>query len=49
LLVPAFIDNVNAPHIPGPDDPHNLGIDVEKDYQKMLDKICKAFTARWHL
>jgi len=49
LLVPAFVDNVKAPHIPGPDDPHNLGIGVEKEYQKMLDKICKAYTVGWHL
>jgi len=49
LLVPAFIDNVNEPYIPKPTDPRSLGIDVERDYQAMLETICKAYTARWHL
>jgi hypothetical protein len=49
LLVPAFIDNVNEPYIPKPGDPESLGIDVEREYRIMLDTICKAYTARWHL
>jgi hypothetical protein len=49
LLVPAFIDNVNEPYIPKPDDPKSLGIDVEHDYKVMLETICKAYTTRWHL
>jgi len=49
LLVPAFIDNVNEPYIPKPADPLSLGINVELEYQTMLDAICKAYTARWHL
>ncbi len=49
LLVPAFIDNVNPPYIPKQDDPRSLGIDVEHDYNLMLETICKAYTARWHL
>ena len=49
LVVPAFIDNVSEPYIPGPDDPNSLGIGVELEYQRMLDTICKAYTARWHL
>jgi hypothetical protein len=49
LLVPAFIDNVNAPYIPEPNDPNSLGINVEHEYQRTLDTICKAYTARWHL
>ena len=49
LVVPAFIDNVNEPYIPQTDDPNSLGIDVELEYQRMLDTICKAYTARWHL
>ena len=48
LLVPAFINNVDPPYIPGPDDPRNLGINVQGDYDAMLDTICKAYTARWH-
>jgi hypothetical protein len=49
LLVPALIDNVNPPYIPKPDDPRSLGIDVQLEYDAMLDTICKAYTARWHL
>jgi hypothetical protein len=49
MLVPVFIDNVNEPYIPGPAHPRSLGIDVEQDYQTMLDAACRAYTARWHL
>jgi len=49
MLVPAFIDNVNEPYIPEAGDPRSLGIDVELDYRTMLDTVCKAYTARWHL
>jgi hypothetical protein len=49
LLVPAFIDNVNPPYIPKPDDPLSLGIDVQHEYDAMLSAICKAYVARWHL
>lgn len=46
LLVPVFIDNVSAPRIARD---NTLGIDVDADYKAMLDRICKAYTARWHL
>jgi hypothetical protein len=49
LLFPAFIDNVKPPYIPKPEDPLSLGIDVEHDYTVMLEAVCKAYTARWHL
>ncbi|HUY18026.1 MAG TPA: hypothetical protein VMV15_02260 [Candidatus Binataceae bacterium] len=49
LLVPAFVDNVNVPYIPQVNDRRSLGIDVEREYQAMLDVICKAYSARWHL
>ncbi|MGH7843503.1 MAG: hypothetical protein ACREQT_18545 [Candidatus Binataceae bacterium] len=49
LLVPAFIDNVNTPFIPSRDDPRSLNIDVEREYERMLEILCKAYTARWHL
>lgn len=49
LLVPAFINNVDPPYIPGPDDPRNLGINVQHEYDAMLDTVCKAYTAHWHL
>jgi hypothetical protein len=46
LLVPVFVDNVNPPSIPRP---NALGIDVDREYQTMLDQMCKAYHARWHL
>jgi len=49
LLVPAFINNVDPPYIPDADDPRNLGINVQCEYIEMLDTVCKAYTAYWHL
>lgn len=46
MLVPVFIDNVNPPRIER-DNP--FGIDVDEDYRRMLDTICQAYMARWHL
>ena len=46
LLVPVFIDNVRPPRVARD---NALGIDVDGDYRAMLDRICKAYTARWHL
>lgn len=46
LLVPVNIDNVNPPSLPRP---NTCGIDVDSEYQKMLDQLCAAYTARWHM
>lgn len=46
LLVPVFIDNVHPPRVARE---NVLGIDVDAEYRAMLDRICKAYTARWHL
>jgi hypothetical protein len=46
LLVPVFIDNVHPPRVVRE---NGLGIDVDGEYRTMLDRICKAYTARWHL
>ena len=46
LLVPVFIDNVCPPRLARE---NALGIDVDAEYRAMLDRICKAYTARWHL
>lgn len=45
LLVPAYVDNVTTPYIPRP---NSLGIDVDSEYKKMLDQICKAYRVRFH-
>ena len=46
LLVPVLIDNVSPPSIARS---NGLGIDVDAEYQAMLDQICRAYTARWHI
>lgn len=46
LLAPVLIDNVNPPALPRP---NPLGIDVDAEYKRMLDQVCAAYTARWHL
>lgn len=46
LLVPVYIDNVNPPYV---DRQNRLGIDVDKEYQTMLEQMCKGYGARWHL
>lgn len=46
LLVPVHIDNVNPPRIARD---NNLGIDVDAEYEAMLEQICRAYTARWHV
>ncbi len=46
LIVPVHIDNVSPPRVAFD---NNLGIDVESDYAQMIESICKAYTARWHL
>lgn len=46
LLVPVMVDNVHPPQVARQ---NSLGIDVDAEYRTMLDRICKAYTARWHL
>lgn len=46
LLVPVVIDNVHPPRVARD---NALGIDVDEEYQTMLDRLCKAYMARWHL
>ena len=44
LLVPVYVDNVNPPDLPRS---NSLNLDVDREYQAMLDVICKAYAARW--
>lgn len=46
LGVPVLIDNVNPPTIPRP---NPLGVDVDAEYKQMLEQVCAAYTARWHM
>lgn len=46
LLIPMFVDNVNRPRV---DRENELSIDVDNEYTALLDVVCKAYTARWHL
>lgn len=46
LLVPVWVDNVHGPLLPRP---NSLGIDVDRDYARMIQHICAAYTARWHM
>ena len=46
LLVPVAIDNVNPPTLPRP---NILGIDVDAEYSRLLERMCSAYTARWHM
>jgi hypothetical protein len=46
MLVPVEIDNVSPP---GVKRDNSLGIDVDAEYQRLLERICAAYTARWHM
>lgn len=46
LLVPVAIDNVNPPSVPRG---NALGIDVDFDYARLIEQMCSAYTARWHM
>lgn len=46
LLVPMTIDNVNPPIVCRT---NSLDIDVDREYRKMLEQLCAAYTARWHM
>lgn len=41
LLVPMHIDNVDPPRIPDLDA-------VREEYDRMIEHLCRAYTARWH-
>jgi hypothetical protein len=46
LIVPVYVDNVNPPELPRP---NSLNIEVDREYEAMLEIMCKAYTSRWHL
>ena len=46
LLVPVYVDNVNPPRIARD---NTLGIDVDGEYEAMLEQICRAYKARWRV
>jgi len=46
LFVPVHIDNVNPPALARK---NTLGIDIDAEYQRMLERICLAYRTRWHI
>lgn len=46
LLVPVWIDNVSPPSLPRP---NPLGIDIDAEYKALIERTCRAYTARWHM
>ncbi len=46
VLVPVYIDNVHPPVLPRPNE---LGVDVDVEYETMIQRTCSAYTARWHM
>ncbi|MGH7780441.1 MAG: hypothetical protein ACREQR_11495 [Candidatus Binataceae bacterium] len=44
LIVPFHADNVTVPRLERMND---LGIDVDAEYQRMLDQVCRAYTLRF--
>ncbi len=46
LQVPVFVDNVNVPHVARDS---VLGIDVDREYRRMLEQLCSGYRARWHI
>lgn len=46
LLVPVRIDNVNPPALARE---NALGIDVDAEYRKLIEQMCSAYTACWHM
>lgn len=46
LLVPMHIDNVTEPYV---DREFAEDINHDADYAEMIESICKAYTARWHM
>lgn len=46
LLIPVQVDNVNPPSLPRT---NSLGIDIDVEYQRLKERMCAAYTARWHM
>lgn len=46
LLVPVQVDNVNPPDLPSE---NALGIDTDVEYRRLVERMCSAYTARWHM
>lgn len=44
LFVPVYVDNVNPPYLARKNE---LGLNIDSDYNKMLETICKAYNMRW--
>jgi len=45
FLAPVFVNNVDPPYV---DRKNGFGLDVDWSYDHGVERICKAYTARWH-
>lgn len=45
LIAPVFINNVDPPRV---DRNNDVGVDVDAEYKAALNRICRAYTARFH-
>jgi len=44
-LIPVHVNNVDPPSVARS---NQLGIDVNAEYESMVDTLCRAYSARWH-
>ncbi len=44
-LIPVHVDNVAPPSVARK---NHLGVNVDAEYESMLDTLCRAYSARWH-
>jgi len=44
-LIPVLVNNVDPPEVARRND---LQIDVDLEYESMLETLCRAYKARWH-
>jgi len=46
LLIPVIVDNVQPARLARE---NGLGLDPDAEYRAMLEQVCRAYTARWHM
>ncbi len=46
LMIPVHVDNVNPPRV---DRDNTLGLDVDEEYERLLETVQRGYIARWHV